>query len=293
LVGQNSSPTNNATGVTIVGTISNSSASGTVTGAAGAEIGGLVGYNNFGSIANSTASGNVFVTGTVANANGAAGGLVGSNFGGTITGSSASGDVSGVGVLGALAGYNTGTIDGSTATGELNGQTGTLVGSNTFTSPFTHITTKGTVTNSTYHDVKAEAAAAAKAAAEAAAEAAAARQAAIRQASSTANVIGTTDTQMSALTPPTPGLSAAGTKAMAGSSPASVADGVKTIEDAVKAEEHRERERRRVAATTKSRSNGNRGGNFGASIRTIDVDGHRFNLENGAPKESTPGQPHP
>jgi filamentous hemagglutinin family protein len=293
LVGQNLSPTIQATGVTIVGTISNSSASGTVTGAAGANIGGLVGYNNFGSIANSTASGNVFVTGTVANANGAAGGLVGSNFGGTITGSSASGDVSGVGVLGALAGYNTGTIDGSTATGELNGQTGTLVGSNTFTSPFTHITTKGTVTNSTYHDAKAEAAAAARAAAEAAAEAAAARQAAIQQASSAANVIGTTDTQVSALTPPTPGLSAAGTKAVAGTSSGSVADSIKTIEDAIRVEERREHRGVAVAARTRSNSNANKGGNFGASIRTIDVNGHRFNLENGAPKENTPGQPHP
>jgi filamentous hemagglutinin family protein len=293
LVGQNSSPTNFITGLPIVGTITGSSATGNVTGAAGAEIGGLVGYNNFGSIANSTASGNVFVTGTTAGANGAAGGLVGFNFGGQITGSSASGDVSGVGMLGALAGYNTGTIDGGTATGELNGQTGTLVGSNTFTSPITHITTSGTVTNSTYHDVKAEAAAAKAAAeaAEAAAEAAAKAAAQTAQAASRTGQTVASSAANSASTAPNPAWSAAGTGAATSAGAEKLDADLKAIKDSVNADDQRSRRRviAAAASTTHRSHHSNGGSDLGATIRSIDVDGQRFDLRNRGKKDE-PGR---
>lgn len=84
--------------------------------------------------------------------------------GGSIMGSSATGDVNGATNAGGLVGVNAGTINGSRATGSVNdgGSAGGLVGSNSFTSAL-GVTFAGTITNSTYHDVKAEAAAAAAA----------------------------------------------------------------------------------------------------------------------------------
>jgi filamentous hemagglutinin family protein len=284
LVGENGNTSNFLTGVVSVGFIAGSSASGKVTGAAGAEVGGLVGYNNGGTIANSTAGGNVFVTGT--DTSGYAGGLVGDNFGGIITNSTSTGDVSGAGTLGGLAGLNTGSIDGSTATGQVNGGTGTLVGTDTFTNRFTHKTIHGTETNSTYHDVKAEAAAAAAAAARTAAALVATRAAAAR----TADAIATTDVETSAATPPTSNMSAAGTQATAAVAPAQVEDNFKTIEDNINVEE--QRERRRAAATKTARQGraGGKGAGFGATIRSIEINGQRFELQKDDSKKSAPGQ---
>ena len=286
LVGNNLNTTNNATGVVNIGLIDGSSASGTVTGAAGAEVGGLVGYNNGGTITNSTASGNVFVKGT--DTSGYAGGLVGDNFGGIIKNSSSSGDVFGVGTLGGLAGLNTGSIDGSTATGQVNGGTGTLVGTDTFINRFTHKITRGTETNSTYHDVKAETAA--RAAAEVAARAAAAAQTA--QAASRAANTAASNAATSAVTPSDPAASAAGTQATTSATSAKIDDNVKKIEDTVKAEEQHERRRVAAAPTTVRRGRAGGGGaGLGATIRSIDVDGQRFDLQGGSKKDAPGPKP--
>ena len=73
-----------------LGTISNVSASGTISlGATASNVGGLVGFNNGGTISSSLASGSVSVTGSVANI----GGLVGQNTNGKIISSTATGAV--------------------------------------------------------------------------------------------------------------------------------------------------------------------------------------------------------
>jgi hypothetical protein len=113
----------------------------------------------------------------------------------------------------------------------------------------------------------------------------------VRQAGAAANVVGS-DTQTSALTPPTPGLSAAGTKAVNALVPPTLDENLKSVENNIKSEEQKqERRRRQLAATTTPHHTGHRGGNPGASIRTIDVDGQRFNLQNGTPKPDAPAQP--
>jgi filamentous hemagglutinin family protein len=113
------------------GTISNSYATGAVTGtgtstSSGNYVGGLVGYNNGGSISSSHASGSVSGASYV-------GGLVGANYG-SISNSYASGNVSGVSYIGGLVGSNYGSISISYATGNVTGSgttVGGLVGSNT------------------------------------------------------------------------------------------------------------------------------------------------------------------
>jgi filamentous hemagglutinin family protein len=108
-------------------TISNSHASGDVTGGTFVFIGGLAGYNGFnipanasGAITNSYATGNVTMTGPV----GAAGGLVGTNSSGSvITDAQALGSVTALAnqttssnflSAGGLVGQNSGTIAGTT-----------------------------------------------------------------------------------------------------------------------------------------------------------------------------------
>jgi hypothetical protein len=110
------------------------------------------------------------------------------------------------------------------------------------------------------------------------------------QATSAANVVGS-DTQTSALTPPTSDLSAAGTKAVDAFVPPTLDQDLKNIENNIKSEEQKQERRRRRLATTTQHHTGHRSGNPGASIRTIDVDGQRFNLQNGTPKPDTPAQP--
>ena len=94
------------------------------------NIGGLVGWNNAGTISGSHASGTVTASGV------SVGGLVGNNGGAaaSITNSYATGDVNGGPVsqgVGGLAGSNSGTISGSHATGNVRGEiAGGLVGGN-------------------------------------------------------------------------------------------------------------------------------------------------------------------
>jgi filamentous hemagglutinin family protein len=108
-----------------MGTISNSYATGTVSGST--YLGGLVGALETGTISSSYATG--AVSGTVASAT--VGGLVGQQNSGTITGSYASGAVSGTLYAGGLVGNAQGTITSSYATGAVSGSAtyaGGLVG---------------------------------------------------------------------------------------------------------------------------------------------------------------------
>ena len=123
------------------GTVSGSTASGTVTG--NRDVGGLVGVNGDGAITNSTASGTVTGNDNV-------GGLVGWNYnGGDISGSTASGTVTGNRDVGGLVGLNYfgGAISNSTASGTVTGNrdVGGLVGVNG-DGAISNSTASGTVT---------------------------------------------------------------------------------------------------------------------------------------------------
>ena len=125
---------------------------------------------------------------------------------------------------------------------------------------------------------------AAKAAAEAAARAAAAQTA--QAASRTADTVAS-NAATSASTAPDPALSAAGTSAATSAIAEKIDGSIKTIKDSVNAEDARARRRATAAASTPPRSH--RGGSdLGATIRSIDVDGQRFDLQNG--KKDVPGQ---
>ena len=140
-------------------TISNSHATGRVTGTGTSElIGGLVGYNS-GTISNSYATGAVTGDSEV-------GGLVGTNEGGTISTGHATGDVTGTdrttnsGMIGGLVGWNLGggsTIkDNSYATGAVTGhrEVGGLVGMNTGAISTSHATGDVTGTETTFRSTQ-------------------------------------------------------------------------------------------------------------------------------------------
>jgi len=138
----NSYATGSVTGVGYVGglvgfndgTVSNSYSTGSVTG--DYAIGGLVGIN-MGTVNNSYATGGVTGIDTV-------GGLVGKNDDGTVSNSCFTGSVTGTDGVGGLVGYNLrGTVSDSYSTGSVNGENyvGGLVG----------IIREGTVSNSYYN----------------------------------------------------------------------------------------------------------------------------------------------
>ncbi|MDH7796022.1 MULTISPECIES: GLUG motif-containing protein [unclassified Beijerinckia] len=296
-------------------TITDSFANGNVTVNGGNYAGGLVG-NNSGTISGSTANGNV----NGSPISDAMGGLVGNNSG-TITGSRSNGDVTGQ-TAGGLVGSNSGTINNSTANGSVNSRTGGG-------QDIAHTNT-GTVTNSTYRDVKAEQRAEAErleaerieaarveaarveaarveaarieaarleaARVETARVEAAARAAFQSEAARTGSTVANTDPSLSSAAPPA---TAAPIKATRDAADNEAVDaGFKQVEQQASSEdERRENERKAAAARAAAaaaaahrasvqRANANRagggsGGGYGATIRSIDVDGQRFNLEGG------------
>jgi filamentous hemagglutinin family protein len=288
------------------GTIGNSYATGNVTGyntPGSNNIGGLVGTNTgAGVIINSHADGNVNGQGP----NASTGGLVGSNAG-SIADSYATGTVKGPsGLTGGIAGSsfnNSGDPNNTTA--------GSITNSwyNSEKNPGLPITNSlaccnpGLVTgggglttaqfadipfylNGTINQVLADRAAAA--AAQAAAAARAAAQFA-QAASRTANTVAS-NAAASASTAPDSTLSASGTQATGSSTSAKIDGNLKSIEDSAKAGD--QRERRRVVTATTARSSHPRahgGAGLGATIRSIDVDGQRFDLR-GDGKKDAPGQ---
>jgi hypothetical protein len=98
---------------------------GSVTGSS--NVGGLVGYNDYGTITD------CHVTGSVTGNNSYIGGLVGDNPG-TVTECYATGSVTGNSYVGALVGYNPGTVTECHATGAVTGTlyVGGLVGYNSY-----------------------------------------------------------------------------------------------------------------------------------------------------------------
>ena len=156
------------------GTITDSYATGSVSGSGYAALGGLVGENEVGGkINNSYATGDIsgrgdsfgglagensgtitdsYATGSVSGSGYAAlGGLVGGNeIDGRIITSHATGGVSGQGdSFGGLAGANSGVVAASYATGSVSGQgfaaVGGLVGDNHYTGVITAVYAEGTV----------------------------------------------------------------------------------------------------------------------------------------------------
>ncbi|MGJ4942740.1 beta strand repeat-containing protein [Bradyrhizobium sp. HKCCYLS1011] len=296
--------------------ISDSYATGnvTVTGAAAGScpndrcgIGGLVGFlGGGGTISGSHATGNV-----TAPDSSSVGGLVGDTGGSTIVNSYATGNVVGRSAVGGLVGRSTGlafpsgkgsVFSGDHASGNVtsndpnSANTGSLIG----------LADNTTVTNSagsgrvsTVASRAQDAADAAAAAAEAAARAAAAKEAAAQTAqaaSRSANTVAS-NAATSAATPPDPASSTAGTQKISSPAAARMDDSLKTIRDSVKADD--ERARRRVtaavaaaSATRRSRgNNGNGGSDLGATIRSIDIDGQRFDLQEGGKKNAPSPKP--
>jgi filamentous hemagglutinin family protein len=304
--------------------ISNSYATGDVSG--NLSVGGLAG-SSAGTITNSYATGNV--TGYNSASSNNIGGLVGTNtLTGTITGSHADGNVNGQGpnaATGGLVGSNAGSIADSYAAGAVTGPpglTGGIAGVNfsdptnpnggsisnswynsdknpglpTTNSPSSRqpglVKGGGGLTNTQFADVQfylngtINQVLADRAAAEAAARAAAqTAQAASRTADTVASNAAT-----SASTAPDPALSAAGTSAATSAIAEKIDGSIKTIKDSVNAEDQRARRRATAAASTPPRSH--RGGSdLGATIRSIDVDGQRFDLQNGGKKDGPGSKP--
>ncbi|WP_198017216.1 filamentous hemagglutinin N-terminal domain-containing protein [Methylocapsa acidiphila] len=289
LVGENS-------GGSIIDSASNVNLTVTATnGSFVQNIGGLVGSNSSnifdgtgGAITNSTSYGNVSTSGLAFEV----GGLVGLNFDGTFNGDHAFGNVNGTVDVGGLVGSNEiGSISDSTASGTVTGKANVngLVGSN-----------GGTVANSTYQN--AAAAAAAAAAQQLAQEAATATAA--------ANVISTTNAEMTAATPPSGSQSTAGKEKVAAIAGPKIDDNL-TIKEpppssgaagggranrggdseaAAGEEENAASEAPRARHHVSSRSTTRKavvkvkGAGFGATIRHIEIDGERYNLEDSSSK---------
>lgn len=153
--------------------------------------------------------------------------------------------------------------------------------------------------NGTINQVLADRANAAQAAAvqQAAAQAAVAQQGVAAQGASIANSV-SNNARTSSMTPPDLSASEAGTRAAKSEKSAAIEESVKSVDDAVKADDKRqeqerarEQARRRAAAQASHRGQAG-GGGLGATIRSIDVNGQRFNLDGGgAPKPDAPAQP--
>jgi filamentous hemagglutinin family protein len=259
----------NGSGTSATTTITNSYATGNVTGSS--NVGGFVGLNDIGgAIDHSQAYGNV--TGTKD------GGVVG-GFGGldrsnsSVTHSQAFGNVNGkggnVGAFFGLASRFT-IFDGDGAFGEVNGAPGTFFGINNVDGP--------NVIDITYRDLKAEArkAAADKAAAQRA-------NAAVR----TANAVASNAAALGSSATDPASASSAGSAAASNPNARGIDGDLKTVDEKVRAEEVRER--RRIASSSRhtrpAEGTGRKGGGLGATIRSIDVDGQRFDLENNATKK--------
>ncbi|MDE2331265.1 MAG: hypothetical protein KGK16_10850, partial [Bradyrhizobium sp.] len=234
----------------------------------GQFVGGIAGFNSSGN-GNAALVINAEFFGSVSGPF-AVGGLVGYN-GGNINGGCACGTVNGISDVGGIAGFNSGAVYNTNSAAKVTGSdpttTSDTIGQNDNRDPNAVVTPNGAVSRPTSPG----------------------QAAAAQQAVSAANVTGA-NTQTSALTPPTSALSAAGTKAVDGLVPPAMDNNFKGIESNINAEE--QQQRRRLATTTAvTHHTVHRGGNLGATIRTIDVNGKRFNLQNGAPKPEAPAQP--
>ncbi len=90
-----------------------------------------------------------------------------------------------------------------------------------------------------------------------------------------------TEAQTASATPPDTSMSKAGDTAASTKKSQAIDEVTKTIEEKIKTEdEGRDRRRKAAAANNPARSGGS-GAGFGATIRSIDVDGKRFDLDGG------------
>jgi filamentous hemagglutinin family protein len=284
--------------------ITDSFATGNATGTSG--IGGLVGVSGA-NITGSFAYGNVAGISFI-NSNGVpvqsrqVGGLVGTLDGGQITNSGTNGATSGSINVGGLVGQTLGQTNITNSFWNGNSSP------NPVSSPSsqTVITGGGALTPGQLADIRFYAngtinqVLAGRATAAAAAQAAAALRAAAVQGASVANSV-SNNAVTSSQTPPDRSMSAAGKSAAKSTKSAAVEESVKSVDDAAKADDKRqeqerarEQARRRAAAQASHRGQGGGGGGggLGATIRSIDVNGQRFNLDGGgAPKPGAPAQP--
>ncbi len=337
----------NIAGGSYPGSITGSTATGTLTvtwtygQAEGENYGGLVGVNYGGAIANSSANVNVNVTVGPAIIDGVAyvagvqyvGGLVGNNtvgynsdgstFSGAVVNSTSYGNVTAIGLgnltvngiasnVGGAIGNNDGSISGVQSFGNVKGfsEVGGLIGTNdgdvrnsSASGTVTGVRNvdglvgadSGTVASSTYHDPAAAAQAA---------------QTAIA-ATAAANVISTTDAQMTAAVPPSASISTAGKQATAAIAGPKIDDNIEIKErraatpsssagrarhaalsppprHAVETEAEAEEPPapRHVAPPPKPQKAHvkARGAGYGASIRSIEINGQRYNLEDNSAK---------
>lgn len=261
--GVNSVNVGGLVGTASLSSISNSSASGNVTGLT--QVGGLVGSNS-GSISDVSATGNV----TATSPRGEVGGLVGRNSG-AIDRAFASGDVSGGRYAGALVGANVDTVQ----------NTGTLIGSVTNSSAIGSVSgggligqnfgSRGTIANNSYRDVKAEARAAARLATTQ------------RTAAAAGNVISNA-AEVSATKHRNAAASTAAGKAAVASANSSA-----DIEDKLTGQESAQTSLPAARAPARHASSANAGGarraqapapgaHYRARIRSIEIDGQHFDL---------------
>jgi filamentous hemagglutinin family protein len=261
------------------------SASGNVNGRN--NVGGAVGFNGgkFSGIAKGNVNGNKNVGGLVGE-NGGQLFQFGDKLNGTVgAGSAEYGDVTGNTNVGLLIGLNN---DGSTVTNAFAFGEAFVGGKET--NELTGLD-NGTSTNNSYQDLRAQKAAAAKQAAQKAAAAAAA-----------ATVTATTDAAMTAGSPPKASQSTAGTQAVYSNAAPKFEDNADVnapvpAPPAPTGSEPEHRTRRAAADTTSGGhrqshggGGGGGGGGFGASIRSIEINGQHFDLEQNKPKDgAAPG----
>jgi filamentous hemagglutinin family protein len=255
-----------------VGTIENSYSTGNVFGSS--IVGGVAG-TNLGLISHSWATGDV--AGTVTGDLGGIGGVAGVNDG-TIVDSYFAGRISGSGNVGGVVGRSSiGNVTNSFFNASLNPGLGAIgTPPPNIRNQATNTGSKG-LTNAQFKDIQSYVNRTVNqvlAARAAGAQAAAARQATIQQGISAANV-NETSAQTAAASPPNGASSAAGRKAATNPASQEVGDTIRSIEEQARTAERRARQR----ALAGQRS----GPGFGATIRSIEINGERFDLQRGAP----------
>ncbi|WP_316168154.1 MULTISPECIES: beta strand repeat-containing protein [unclassified Bradyrhizobium] len=284
-------------------TISGSHATGNVTAPDSSSVGGLVGDTGGVTIVDSYATGNVIGRSAV-------GGLVGrstgvafpSGKGSTFSGDHASGNVTSNDPNSANTGSLVGMSDNTTVTNSAgSGRVSTVASrAQDAADAAAQAAAEAAARAAAAKEAAAKEAAAKEAAAkEAAAKEAAAKEAAAQTAqaaSRSANTVAS-NAATSAATPPNPASSTAGTQATSSPAGERMDDSLKTIGNRVKADDDRARRRTTAAvagalAARRGRgNNGNGGSDLGATIRSIEVDGERFDLQGGGKKDAPAEKP--
>jgi filamentous hemagglutinin family protein len=255
--------------VPITAHISNARSHVDVTGT-GDYVGGVIGQG--GIVQNSSADGTVNGANYVGGISGGASyGISNSYFGGTVSGTGP--------YVGAIAGYASGHITNTFFNMDTAGVTQSTGGSR-YLADSKGLTVDQMADIQHYLDGAIDQVLANRAAA---AQAARAEEAAFRaEAVRSGNVIATTNPELSSAAPP-PAVAEPQDQLKK-----TVLDAaLRTIEDSVRADDQRRARARN--ATARRGAGGGRGDGFGATIRSIDVDGQRFNLQDGAPKPGSPG----